>query len=114
MRFIRTRLPAAGALFATLLLVGAAAIGRPAAPALAYTNCDVADMSVDSEEMAFLGLINQYRSSIGVNQLTLSTNLNRASTWLAVDMATKGYFSHTDSFGRSPSTRVQNCGFPGG
>jgi hypothetical protein len=29
-------------------------------------------------------------------------------------MANQNYFSHTDSAGRNPSTRVQQCGFPGG
>ena len=44
----------------------------------------------------------------------MSTNLNRASTWMAADMGAKNYFSHTDSLGRSPSTRAQNCDYPSG
>ena len=82
--------------------------------ASALTNCTVSDMSVDSEEQAFLGLINSYRSQNGLGALSTSTNLNRSSTWLAADMGAKSYFSHTDSLGRSPSTRAQNCDYPGG
>ncbi len=87
---------------------------RPATPAFALTNCTVADNSFDSEEAAFLVLINNYRAQNGLSPLVTSTNLNRAATWLAVDMATKSYFSHTDSLGRSPSTRAQNCDYPAG
>jgi len=82
--------------------------------ASALTNCTVSDMAVDSEEQAFLGLINNYRSQNGLGALSLSTNLNRAATWHGADMGAKNYFSHTDSLGRSPSTRAQNCDYPGG
>ena len=80
----------------------------------ALTNCTVNDMTVDSEEQAFLGLINAYRAQNGLGALTMSTNLNRAATWMAADMGAKNYFSHTDSLGRSPSTRAQNCDYPSG
>ncbi len=82
--------------------------------ASALTNCTVADNSIDSEEQAFLGLINNYRAQNGLGALTMSTNLNRSATWLAADMGAKNYFSHTDSLGRSPSTRAQNCDYPSG
>ena len=83
-------------------------------PAEALTNCAVADSSIDAEEMAFLTLVNNYRAQNGRAALTLSTNLNRASHWLASDMATGRYFSHTDSLGRLPSQRAQDCGYPQG
>jgi uncharacterized protein YkwD len=82
--------------------------------AYALTNCDVADETFDGEEQAFLSIINQYRVQNGVGTLTASTNLNRAAAWMAVDLATKNYFSHTDSLGRSPSVRAINCGSPQG
>jgi uncharacterized protein YkwD len=114
MRTVRNRLPfAAVALVAALLFAGVASFSAPA-PALALTNCDVSDPSIDSQEQAFLGLINTYRAQNGLSALTISVNLNRASSWMAADMATKDYFSHTDSLGRDPSTRASNCGFPGG
>jgi hypothetical protein len=82
--------------------------------ALAITNCNVADVTIDSEERAFLNLINSYRAQNGAGALTISVNLNRAASWMAVDLGAKNYFSHTDSLGRDPSRRVQDCGFPGG
>jgi uncharacterized protein YkwD len=77
-------------------------------PAEALTNCTVTD-SFDSEEQAFLALINNYRAQNGRSTLTASVNLNRAAAWMANDMGTKNYFSHTDSAGRSASTRIANC-----
>jgi uncharacterized protein YkwD len=99
-------LAAAVALAAVMMMVGP--VGGPK-PALALTNCTVSD-SFDAEEKAFLGLINQYRAQNGKSALTASTNLNRAAGWMARDMAVKKYFSHTDSLGRSSSTRIANCG----
>jgi uncharacterized protein YkwD len=82
-------------------------------PAQALTNCTVSDMSVDAEEQAFLGLINAYRAQNGLGALTMSTHLNRAATWHGADMGINRRFSHTDSLGRSPSTRARNCDYPG-
>lgn len=108
------RLPLAGAVAALAMLVaGFAGIGLNK-PAGALTNCSVADNSIDGEEQAFLGLINTYRAQNGLGALSMSTNLNRASTWMAADMGQKNYFSHTDSLGRSPSTRAVDCGYPQG
>lgn len=104
-------------LLASFLAVGllvATAVMQPARPVLALTNCTVSDLSIDSEERAFLTLINNYRASKGAGALTMSDALNRAATWHATDMATKGYFSHTDSLGRSSNTRMMNCDVPRG
>ena len=107
------RLPAAALITASAVLAGSFfGAGAPAASAL--TSCDVSNLSVDSEESAFLTLINSYRAQNGLGTLTMSTNLNRAASWLAVDLGTKNYFNHTDSLGRSPSTRAMNCGSPKG
>ena len=83
-------------------------------PALALTNCDVADQTMDLQEDAFLILINEYRAQNLLQPLTVSVNLNRAASWLAVDMATKNYFSHTDSLGRNAATRGAQCGTASG
>lgn len=108
------RIPLAGA-SAGLVLAAATLFGIGFdGHADALTNCTVADNSIDAEEQAFLGLINTYRAQNGVGALAMSTNLNRASTWMAADMGAKNYFSHTDSLGRSPSTRAQNCDYPSG
>jgi hypothetical protein len=64
--------------------------------------------------MAFLSLINDYRLQNGLGALTVSTNLNRAAHWMSNDLGTNGYFSHTDSLGRSPYARAIDCGYPQG
>ncbi|MCC6382866.1 MAG: CAP domain-containing protein [Dehalococcoidia bacterium] len=94
-----------------LVLIG---VGTTVPAARALTNCTVTSTTLDGEESAFLTLINNYRATNGLTALGNSTNLNRAAEWLAVDMGTKAYFSHTDSLGRSPSTRATDCGYPGG
>lgn len=80
----------------------------------ALTNCTVTHDANDSEELAFLGLINNYRAQNGLGALTISSNLNRGSAWMVEDMATNNYFSHTDSLGRSPYQRAIDCGYPSG
>jgi len=89
------------------LMVGLAGTARPAA---ALSNCSVSDTTFDSEEQQFLQLINQYRAQNGLSTLSVSTNLNRSATWMARDLAVNNYFSHTDSLGRSPGTRIVDCG----
>lgn len=109
---ITWRMSLAGGLLA--LAMGFAAIAGMGLtrPASALTNCSVASTDIDSEEQAFLGLINNYRAQNGLGALTISTNLTRAATWHATDMGANNYFSHTDSLGRSPSTRAIDCGYP--
>jgi hypothetical protein len=107
------RLSAAAVVTATLLALGGA-FGMGARPADALTNCTVADLAIDAEEQAFLTLINNYRGQNGLGTLTMSINLNRAASWMVVDLGTKNYWSHTDSLGRSPSTRAKDCGSPQG
>jgi uncharacterized protein YkwD len=111
-----TRIRATGLALALAAIAIGATFGLTAATrsASALSNCSVADNTFDAQESAFLGLINNYRAQNGLAALSLSTNLNRSSSWLAVDMPAKNYFSHTDSLGRDPSTRAQNCGYPSG
>ncbi len=99
----------AGALFAAFALMVGAGKG-----ASALSNCTVSHDANDSEELAFLSLINNYRQQNGLNTLTLSTNLNRGSAWMTEDLATNNYFAHTDSLGRSPYQRGIDCGYPSG
>lgn len=113
-RFVRLRTAAVGLAVAAVALAGALGFGGPARQAHALSNCTVADMTVDSQEAAFLTLINNYRAQNGLGALTLSTNLNRSASWLAIDMANKNYFSHSDSLGRSPASRAIDCGYPMG
>jgi hypothetical protein len=85
----------------------------PAATA-SLTNCSIADHSMDTEELAFLSIINDYRAANGASPLTLSENLNRAAAWMATDMAMNNRFGHIDSLGRHPYERTMDCGYPVG
>jgi hypothetical protein len=109
----RGTLPLALALIGALLaaLAMTVADGHRAG---ALTNCDVTHDGNDAEELAFLTLINNYRSQNGLGTLTISTNLNRGAAWMAEDLAKNNYFSHTDSLGRSAYQRAIDCGYPSG
>jgi uncharacterized protein YkwD len=78
-----------------------------AAPATA----SAADPALDAEEKAFCTKINQYRAQNGRAALRVSVSLTSASKWLSNDMAVKKYFSHTDSLGRTFSTRLGAFGY---
>jgi uncharacterized protein YkwD len=67
--------------------------------------------TLDSEQWAFFNLINNYRAQNGVPPLQVSVDLQNSSQWMANDMATKNYFSHTDSLGRDPFTRMAAFGY---
>jgi uncharacterized protein YkwD len=77
-----------------------------AAPATAS-----ADPALDAEEHAFCTKINDYRAQNGRAPLRVSVSLTNAADWLSSDMAGKNYFSHTDSLGRTFSTRLGAFGY---
>lgn len=64
-------------------------------------------ITLDTEEQAFLTLINNYRQQNGLAALQASVSLTTAAKWMSGDMAQKNYFSHTDSLGRDPFTRMR-------
>ncbi|KAA0240787.1 MAG: hypothetical protein DYG91_10035 [Chloroflexi bacterium CFX7] len=97
-----------------MALAGLGAFAAGSSPARAAGDCTTGDTGLDGEEQTFLTLINNYRSQNGLGTLTVSTNLNRAATWMTNDLGTNGYFSHTDSLGRSPYQRALDCGYPQG
>ncbi len=68
----------------------------------------------DAEEQSFLQQLNQYRQANGRNPLTFDPLLFRSARWLAQDMATRNYVSHTDSQGRAIAERIKAFGYPGG
>ncbi len=70
-----------------------------------------ADPAIDSEEQAFITLINNYRVQNSAPVLTTTSTINNAADWMSTDMGQKGYFSHTDSLGRSPWTRMCDFGY---
>lgn len=68
---------------------------------------------LDSEELHFVTLINQYRAENGLKNLKVSAELTKASKWMSTDMATRDYFNHRDSQGRASYTRIYDFGFMG-
>jgi len=69
------------------------------------------EAAMDSEEQAFLTLINNYRAQNGLGALSLNTQLNNAAEWMSNDMGANCYFSHTDSLGRDPFQRMADFGY---
>ena len=70
-----------------------------------------AQVSLDGEEQAFLRMINDYRVANGLTPLVASPGLSSSARWMSIDMAQKNYFSHTDSLGRDPFTRMKAFGY---
>jgi uncharacterized protein YkwD len=105
------RVPYALGIGALFLLV----LGTLSAPgggtAHAAGDCRSADPTLDAEEIAFYLIFAQYRTSNGLPQVAISTNLTKTASWMAADMAEKRYFGHTDSAGRDPSSRAIQCGY---
>ena len=69
--------------------------------------------SPDQEELAFLGLINDYRAQIGAGPLTLNTELGAAADYHSLDMATHNYVAHTLADGTDPGQNIANFGYAG-
>ncbi len=67
--------------------------------------------ALDSEEQTFLSIINDYRAAEGLGTLALDPQLNEVALWMANDMASNNYFSHTDSLGRDPFVRMDQIGY---
>jgi len=97
---------------AVSLVIGVAFAVFAAAPAAvsAQGSCS-GSSSMDGEAQAFLGLINSYRAQNGLGTLSVSPALTADASWMANDLGTHAYFSHTDSLGRSPWTRAADCGY---
>jgi uncharacterized protein YkwD len=87
----------AGAVGYSLLISQARVQGQGAAP--------------NSDEVALLALVNEYRTQHGMWPLKLSPTLSAASRWMSEDMASHEYLSHTDSLGRDPSKRMADFGY---
>lgn len=66
---------------------------------------------LDTEEQAFLKIINDYRISQNLNPLKASKTLCKAAQYMSEDMSTKNYFSHNDSLGRDPFIRMKAFGY---
>ena len=100
-----------------LLLLGAFAVTAARwQTAEALTNCTTSTEGLDGEESNAAAQINQHRVANGLAPLLVSPNLSRASAWKSADssnLQAPPAFGHTDSLGRNPSMRAQQCGYPG-
>ena len=67
--------------------------------------------SLDSEERAFLDLINDYRRNNGAGALSLNNNLGAAADYHSRDMAEKNYFKHTLKNGDSAEENIRRFGY---
>ncbi|MCK5219555.1 hypothetical protein KAR10_08535, partial [bacterium] len=72
---------------------------------------DISPLSLGDEQALFLQLINEYRVQNGHSTLEINSYLQVASQWHSEDMASKNYFSHTDSLGRDPFQRMADFGY---
>ena len=95
-----------GVLLVTVLVLGAS-------PGAAQ-----AEVSYCSEEIEVVRLINEYRTSKGLDALLVSDVLSESATKHCLDMAKYGFFSHTtldsDWFpvGSTAGERMVACGYP--
>ncbi len=88
-------------------------IGLVAPPAGA-ANVTGTNPILDTEEAAFVVLINNYRTSLGLNPLQLSISLTRAADWFDKDLTTrtdKTNLRHDDSLGRDYVARLADFGY---
>jgi uncharacterized protein YkwD len=92
--------------------VAAIALGS-SAPAAAITTIDRTVVTT-SAQSDLIALINGYRASHGVQQVSANSALTNAAAWMSADMAAKNYMSHTSSDGRSPTQRMTAFGYPAG
>jgi uncharacterized protein YkwD len=67
---------------------------------------------LDSEEAAFLTLINNYRAQNGAGPLRINDQLEASARWMNSDMIANNRFAHVDSLGRDPFTRMAAFGYP--
>lgn len=124
-RLLATRAkPWLGAAVALALFAVLAPLSLPGGvtSASALTNCDIdaGEIARDSEETAFLALINAFRANPAghgwpnyspVGPLSFSSGLDRPAAWHANDMGAKKYFSHTEPNGRTFDQRISQCDY---
>ncbi len=70
--------------------------------------------NLDGEEQDFIRQVNEYRRANGLGELSYQPVLQQAAVWMAQDMGDKNYFSHIDSMGRDPFSRMAGFSYKGG
>jgi uncharacterized protein YkwD len=83
----------------------------PGNPSLLYTGCDCQMVGTSNAafEQQVIDLVNQERTSRGLNPLKRSDGLTNAARYQAADMSQDNYFSH-DTFDRVGGNLVKKCG----
>lgn len=100
-----------------MALMGSLASAAPAPispESVQWQQVSSADACLDSEEVKFLGLINDHRQTSGLAPLAVSASLSAAAAYHSVDMAANGYLDHTLLDGTSVSQNMVNFGYQGG
>ena len=98
-------------IIALLAAIAVAAFLSSATLASAGGPCS-AETSLDSEEMEFLDLINEYRAQNELGPLMFSDTLNQAAAWKSAHMANNNYFAHDDAIiNRGFVDRLRDCGY---
>ena len=93
------------------LIVAGIGFTAPLAGAVDVTG---ANPVLDTEEKAFVVLLNNYRTSIGLNPLQVSISLTRAADWFNRDLTIrtdKTNLRHDDSLGRDYVERLADFGY---
>jgi len=72
---------------------------------------DGSSASLDPEEQAFLGLINEYRVANGRKRLTHNAQLGAAAQAHSLDMGTRNYYDHNSPEGVTPRQRISRQGY---
>jgi uncharacterized protein YkwD/uncharacterized protein YraI len=94
--------------------VSAAVVEPVGLPGITMDALSSADACLDTEEIAFLGLINDHRAMSGLGPLSVSSSLSAASAYHSIDMAERAYLDHTMIDGTSVQQNMQNFGYQGG
>jgi len=101
-------------LLCALIAADALAIGSPAPATTIVASASAGSFCGDSQERAFLGLINAYRSQNHLATLSFSRALGAASKFHSTDMAQGNYFNHyLTRAGINWTTNVRNYGYTG-
>jgi uncharacterized protein YkwD len=95
----------------SIALAAAVIVFGSGAPAAATTPFERSPQSA-SAQSDLIALINAYRSSNGLQQLSPNGALTAAAAWMAGDMASRNYVGHISSDGRSPTQRMTTFGYP--
>jgi uncharacterized protein YkwD len=94
-----------------MLLTACLAFVLAASPVQQPAPAQMAERERDLAIWQVLDLTNAERLKRNLHPLKLNPYLSEAARWMGEDMAAKGYFSHTDSFGRNVGQRARSFGY---